>query len=489
MSSPAPPVRVVLRVAEAEDPARVGTEIPIGNLPATLGRSPDCDVVVEDTGVSRRHAEIRADEAGRIEVVDAGSSNGVWVGDRRVDRHELEPGTTFRVGTTTLELLPPEPPPGAHGSTRHFALLPEEEIAAVSGAGDGPTETPMAETPRAPSSEGRGRTGAAVAEPEPEEETPSEPEAPEPDEGLPPADPEAAPDQASRIFSQLAGPRSPLLELGEPVAASGNHPFLLDDPSSVWVVASGRVEIFTVGVENGQPKGARHHYLTVDPGQGFFGMDLAAYDLPSGFLAVGRTGTVLRRIPVATLRRLAAHGKLVDEIAELLDRWITELSRSLTREIVPIPTVEHNLAADQEVSLQQNQKARSAKGPLWLVLEGGDLLYVDMETLDLPEHGLFPVTPDTWVEASNPFGVHTDLRARDSRQVLPEAAMWRGLGLGGGRLGQRLDEVILAELGRSGDALVSCHRLELFHRVFGPIPREIADAGYQKIVSLAPEVV
>jgi large subunit ribosomal protein L14 len=27
------------------------------------------------------------------------------------------------------------------------------------------------------------------------------------------------------------------------------------------------------------------------------------------------------------------------------------------------------------------------------------------------------------------------------------------------------------------------------NRVFGPIPREIADAGYQKIVSLAPEVV
>ncbi len=27
------------------------------------------------------------------------------------------------------------------------------------------------------------------------------------------------------------------------------------------------------------------------------------------------------------------------------------------------------------------------------------------------------------------------------------------------------------------------------NRVFGPIPREIADVGYQKIVSLAPEVV
>ena len=27
------------------------------------------------------------------------------------------------------------------------------------------------------------------------------------------------------------------------------------------------------------------------------------------------------------------------------------------------------------------------------------------------------------------------------------------------------------------------------NRVFGPIPRELSEAGYQKIVSLAPEVV
>ncbi len=27
------------------------------------------------------------------------------------------------------------------------------------------------------------------------------------------------------------------------------------------------------------------------------------------------------------------------------------------------------------------------------------------------------------------------------------------------------------------------------NRVFGPIPRELAEAGFQKIVSLAPEVV
>jgi large subunit ribosomal protein L14 len=26
-------------------------------------------------------------------------------------------------------------------------------------------------------------------------------------------------------------------------------------------------------------------------------------------------------------------------------------------------------------------------------------------------------------------------------------------------------------------------------RIFGPIPREIGDVGYQKIISLAPEVV
>ena len=50
---------------------------------AVLGRSRDCDVVLNDSNVSRRHAEIRAEGEGWT-VRDLGSTNGVRVNGRDV---------------------------------------------------------------------------------------------------------------------------------------------------------------------------------------------------------------------------------------------------------------------------------------------------------------------------------------------------------------------------------------------------------------------
>jgi hypothetical protein len=49
----------------------------------TVGRSRDCDVVLVDTGISRRHAQLRP-AGGGWEIEDLGSTNGV-----RVDGHEI----------------------------------------------------------------------------------------------------------------------------------------------------------------------------------------------------------------------------------------------------------------------------------------------------------------------------------------------------------------------------------------------------------------
>ncbi len=63
----------------------------------TIGREPACDVIAEDPLVSRRHAEIRPAGDG-WEVVDLGSSHGVWVNGQRVQRHVLSGTTTIRFG-------------------------------------------------------------------------------------------------------------------------------------------------------------------------------------------------------------------------------------------------------------------------------------------------------------------------------------------------------------------------------------------------------
>jgi hypothetical protein len=62
-----------------------------------IGRSRDCDISVEDPNVSRRHAELR-NEDGRWVVADLGSTNGVKVNGRRVEKSPLEPGDEVVLG-------------------------------------------------------------------------------------------------------------------------------------------------------------------------------------------------------------------------------------------------------------------------------------------------------------------------------------------------------------------------------------------------------
>lgn len=69
---------------------------------ATIGRSKDCDCVIRDPNISRRHAELRRREGGAWEIEDLGSTNGVEINGRRVSRGRLSPGDEVTLGTKTF---------------------------------------------------------------------------------------------------------------------------------------------------------------------------------------------------------------------------------------------------------------------------------------------------------------------------------------------------------------------------------------------------
>src|SRR5215217_4450244 len=66
-----------------------------------VGRSRECDVVVSDQNVSRRHIELRRGERGWA-AVDLGSTNGMKVNGRRLGHAELEPGDRITIGISDL---------------------------------------------------------------------------------------------------------------------------------------------------------------------------------------------------------------------------------------------------------------------------------------------------------------------------------------------------------------------------------------------------
>ncbi|HVN38188.1 MAG TPA: FHA domain-containing protein [Myxococcota bacterium] len=77
----------------------------------TLGRSHECDVVIPDRSVSRRHALIKR-EGTRFLVLDAGSSNGTSINGRNVltrgagPPSPLAPGDTLRLGSLEFTFAP-----------------------------------------------------------------------------------------------------------------------------------------------------------------------------------------------------------------------------------------------------------------------------------------------------------------------------------------------------------------------------------------------
>ena len=70
---------------------RLMKEVPIGNRPVTIGRSPDNDLPVDNLAVSNYHARVYF-EGSRLVVEDLDSLNGTFVNDLRVERATLHDG-------------------------------------------------------------------------------------------------------------------------------------------------------------------------------------------------------------------------------------------------------------------------------------------------------------------------------------------------------------------------------------------------------------
>jgi hypothetical protein len=69
-----------------------------------IGRSPDCDIFLDDVTVSRNHA-VLVQENGLFFVEDQGSLNGTFVNRKRIDRAPLEEGDELQVGKYRLTFI------------------------------------------------------------------------------------------------------------------------------------------------------------------------------------------------------------------------------------------------------------------------------------------------------------------------------------------------------------------------------------------------
>jgi hypothetical protein len=79
-----------------------GRRLVVGASGVTIGRSRQCDIVLDDPNVSRQHAEVRP-RGGAWILTDLGSTNGSLLNRRRIDQPEvLSAGDEIEIGTSLI---------------------------------------------------------------------------------------------------------------------------------------------------------------------------------------------------------------------------------------------------------------------------------------------------------------------------------------------------------------------------------------------------
>jgi hypothetical protein len=83
---------------------RAGEHFPLQEANVTVGRSPDCDIFLDDVTVSRRHALVKREDSGFL-IEDQGSLNGTFLNRRRIESAPLEDGDEVQIGKYKLTFL------------------------------------------------------------------------------------------------------------------------------------------------------------------------------------------------------------------------------------------------------------------------------------------------------------------------------------------------------------------------------------------------
>ncbi|MCL6422481.1 FHA domain-containing protein [Brachybacterium sp. JHP9] len=75
-----------------------------------IGRGGDADIILDDTGVSRHHLELRVAD-GALQATDLGSTNGTFVDGERIRTPvTLQDRSTLKIGRTLLTVILPQSP-------------------------------------------------------------------------------------------------------------------------------------------------------------------------------------------------------------------------------------------------------------------------------------------------------------------------------------------------------------------------------------------
>ena len=220
----------------------------------------------------------------------------------------------------------------------------------------------------------------------------------------------------------MSAPANIFTAEGALLAVGSNQPFWLTDRDGAWFIETGKVDLFTVPIVNGEPVGARVHFLRVEAGQLLFGVAAAEQNASLAFLAVGSSDARVFKLPLAPLKELVREPAGVEQLAGWIDQWVGGLYSGLCRSLPPKET--ETLQAEHEAALTSAQNAHPEQGVVWVTQTGGTSRLAGLTELIVPRDGAaLPLAAAVWLEAVEDCA----LGCVDTKAVLSHDGVWRGL--------------------------------------------------------------
>ncbi len=183
------------------------------------------------------------------------------------------------------------------------------------------------------------------------------------------------------------------------IEGGGDRPVVLNDPAKVWVVYSGKVDVFSARAAEGQISGPRNHLCRIETGRALFGLDLSHAPEEMQVLAVGVVGTTLLELGRSWLVELAKDPARADRVAALLDGWVASLSSAAGEYLRPKES--KTLAPGQEIELNDRDTVRAEQGTVWVRhREGSSRLFGNPDLPAVNKNGFFPVSDPAWLESN-----------------------------------------------------------------------------------------
>ncbi len=97
--------------------SETGKRLRVSNPATVIGRSPECDLVVKASDVSKRHCRILV-SANQVAVEDLGSSNGTFVNGKQIDHAPLHDGDDLDLGGHIFKIMVQKGGSKGHGTGR-----------------------------------------------------------------------------------------------------------------------------------------------------------------------------------------------------------------------------------------------------------------------------------------------------------------------------------------------------------------------------------